>query len=381
MKREKWFIRPAAVALLVALGVSAGPAIEANRQEPKAELRLSLQVEPYRDDAEYALAFANVGEVDTVLNLGIMLANGRRQLPSAIQLVFTDSTGNDAQAEFAMPPIGGRVDDYLIPLRAGSQYSVRLAASSFHRVTFDAESVRARFVGKEAGSANPDVEGLKFLPFWIGTIESNVVNFKQRALNTRDKKDLSPLLEAIVAKVKSVLPDGWSVAIALTEGTSEVAPMIAIRTTEAVDVIHAIPGAPNPDAAIVTSKDVVSIEYVLRKSMTPTEHKIAMTRNQSHTDLRTKFQREKLKHLSYAHKGSAPIPPGKFRATTTASETLLTEYACLWVNTPVDPLPTHHANALSFERVAPSTQIKDRRIEVELKEIEKQLNKIFAPYE
>ena len=194
-------------------------------------------------------------------------------------------------------------------------------------------------------------------------------------------KGVGDPLEMIVAKVKSVLPDGWSAGLELGRSGSELAPTIVIRTNDIVEVSYAIPGAPTPEAATSTSKEVVSIEYVLRKSMIPVEHRIASATDRQNTQQRIKFQRENLKHLLYTHKGSAPIPPGAFRANSKADQKLLTQYACLWINTPITHLPTPHANSLSFERVYAPRQIRDQRKAVEFNGIETQLSKIFTPYE
>ena len=218
-------------------------------------------------------------------------------------------------------------------------------------------------------------------PRGIRTFESNAVNLERQSLHATGKNDFGLRLENIVARVTSVLPNGWSAGLELGRGGSERAPTIVIRTNDAVAVSYAIPGAPSPKAAVSTSMEVISIEYVLRKSMTPAEYKIANATNRRNTQRRVKFQREQLKQSSSAHKGSPPIPPAAFQVTTTEDQKLLTQYACLWIDTPVESLPTHYADALSFERVAQSTQIKERRIGFELKEIEKRLNKIFTPYE
>jgi hypothetical protein len=60
---------------------------------------LQLSIYPGESFGEFRVAFRNVGEKDSVLNLGIMLANGRVQLPDRVTLELTDASGNNADAQ------------------------------------------------------------------------------------------------------------------------------------------------------------------------------------------------------------------------------------------------------------------------------------------
>jgi len=131
----------------------------------------------------------NVGESDVVLNLGIMLANGRRMYPLAIALVLTDTTGKIRPLTYPDPAVGGRVDDYLVALRAGSRYSLRLGLEQYYSTSADeyplklapgSYRIEARLAGREARAINLDTQGIALLNFWTGTLRSNVATFTLR---------------------------------------------------------------------------------------------------------------------------------------------------------------------------------------------------------
>jgi len=66
-----------------------------------------LQMTIYFDQAEGApskarnseLSCANAGQNDLVVNLGMMLANGKRQYPNAVALTLTDAQGKSRRLD------------------------------------------------------------------------------------------------------------------------------------------------------------------------------------------------------------------------------------------------------------------------------------------
>ena len=80
------------------------------------------------------LALRNVGEHDLNLNLGIMLGNGKVQLPDRIAIKFTDARGRTRLFKFGdlrYSVIAGRVDYYVVPLRVGSTYTLQFSLNQF----------------------------------------------------------------------------------------------------------------------------------------------------------------------------------------------------------------------------------------------------------
>jgi hypothetical protein len=60
-----------------------------------------------------------------VLDLGIMLADGKKQYPTAIALSLTDAHGRSRRLELRGPSyILGRVDPLVAPLPVGAAFSI-----------------------------------------------------------------------------------------------------------------------------------------------------------------------------------------------------------------------------------------------------------------
>ena len=95
---------------------------------PREGLQMSLSsLEPGGSNLE--LALRNLGDHDVTLNLGWMLANGKVQLPKYISINFTDGKGKTRLFQFTDKKhtnVAGRVDDYVIPLRVGSMFTLAL---------------------------------------------------------------------------------------------------------------------------------------------------------------------------------------------------------------------------------------------------------------
>ena len=139
--------------------------------------------------AEFSLALENTGDSDFVLNLGSMLANGKVMLPEAMRLILTDPAGNTSELGFfdrRYPRVAGRVDPFVVPLRAGSTYILRTSLNQYFipathnfdvKLASGRNRIAARFEGQQARSANPDMQGVALLNLWKGTVDSNVVDF------------------------------------------------------------------------------------------------------------------------------------------------------------------------------------------------------------
>ena len=142
-----------------------------------------------RATAEFSLALENTGDADFVLNLGSMLANGKVMFPEAMRLILTDPAGNTSELGFfdrRYPVVAGRVDPFVVPLRAGSTYVIRTSLNQYFipatnnfdvKLASGRNRIAARFEGQQARSVNSDLQGVALLNFWKGTVESNVVDF------------------------------------------------------------------------------------------------------------------------------------------------------------------------------------------------------------
>jgi hypothetical protein len=137
------------------------------------------------------MAFENVGDQDIALNLGIMLVNGRAQLPFQVHLQLTDGDGSTRELHFMDRKHGGvagRMDDYVVPLRVGSIHILKLSLDDFWcpsskefqiKLGRGKYQIAAQFEGGGAVSGMLDMAGVKFMPFWKGKLQSNVLAFQQ----------------------------------------------------------------------------------------------------------------------------------------------------------------------------------------------------------
>jgi hypothetical protein len=159
---------------------------------PVAGLQMSLAVDSNKGGTpELQLALRNSGTQDITVNLGSMMANGKFQLPGNIILNFTDAQGRKRKFNFADKNhlfVAGRVDDYVVPLRAGSTYTLRLTLDQFWcRETNEFEvkllpgrnQLSAEFEGGGAKSVNLDMPGIKLMNFWSGNVQSNTVSIEK----------------------------------------------------------------------------------------------------------------------------------------------------------------------------------------------------------
>lgn len=167
----------------------------ADPQANNVELRMSIiAITPQKEKGipVFRVTLKNVGDKDAMLNLGMMLANGRVLLPDAIRLILIDPDGKSRELHFAdrrYPAVAGRVDDYAVPLRAGSAYTLRLSLGDFwcpktNEFRLDLKSgayrVRSELAGTGALCVNSDMEGMKLMNFWKGTLQSDLTVFRVR---------------------------------------------------------------------------------------------------------------------------------------------------------------------------------------------------------
>lgn len=157
-------------------------------------LQMSLAVLKSDDDWGYPrfeVKFTNAGSDDLYLNLGFMLANGRVQLPSKIHLMLWDGDGRNRALDFGdknYGAIGGRADDFAVPLRSGSSYTLTVRLDQFSSLAtkeFDLKlkpghyGVSAWYQGTGAEHFNTGSEGMVLMNFWKGKIQSNTCSFTE----------------------------------------------------------------------------------------------------------------------------------------------------------------------------------------------------------
>jgi hypothetical protein len=139
---------------------------------------------------QFDVSIENVGESDVVVNLGFMLANGKVMFPEAVRLLLSDAQGGTRELQYfdrRYPGIAGRVDDFIVPLRSGSAYSMRLSLDRYWSAAtkeWDLKlapgryRIEALFESRGAQFPNLDTSGIALLNFWKGTLRSSPLSFE-----------------------------------------------------------------------------------------------------------------------------------------------------------------------------------------------------------
>jgi hypothetical protein len=139
---------------------------------------------------KFRLELRNAGQNDLVVNLGMMLANGKRQYSNAVALTLTDAQGKSRRLDLRAPAmIAGRVDPFVVPIPVDATYSIPVnldgywpaASKEFHyKLKPGTYSLEAQFTGRSVSQqeANLDVKGIALMPYWTETVTSNQLRFE-----------------------------------------------------------------------------------------------------------------------------------------------------------------------------------------------------------
>lgn len=173
---------------LLAIGcasLDAGPVPDDGFGAEKDGLQLGLSI---TEDRQLRVTMRNTGKKDTYLNLGMTLANGRRHYPSSLGLKVVDASSKRHAFTLLLPPIGGRVDDYLVPLRANSSHTLRMKLSEFwspdgvlaNKLEPGDYVVSMTMKSDKPRNVNGDMVGVGLLNVWAGELETAAVKMKVR---------------------------------------------------------------------------------------------------------------------------------------------------------------------------------------------------------
>jgi hypothetical protein len=159
---------------------------------PVDGLQISVLPAQTADQSELRPAFIvelhNVGDHDLILNLGTMLANGRRQYADAITLLLSFPSGSERRLLLMGPAfVAGRVDPLVVPLPVGASFSITVDFTKFAPFGRDplklepgTYALQAQFQGKIAINPNLDMQGMALMPYWTGTVISTKLQFEIR---------------------------------------------------------------------------------------------------------------------------------------------------------------------------------------------------------
>lgn len=153
-------------------------------------LRLGIRATTGPDrQIAFEVVTENTGPDDFVLRFGAMLANGKVMWPQAITLELIDPAGAVTPLQFIDRRYGvvaGRLDDFLVSLRAGSRYSILTSLDDYpdpqagrpRRLAPGIYKVRAVLDGRRALSLNLDTQGIGLMNFWQGVATSGTAEFQ-----------------------------------------------------------------------------------------------------------------------------------------------------------------------------------------------------------
>ena len=173
------------IVLILTLQVAARPPNSAPAWGPAADgLRVGVRFVAGRVEA----VLQNTGKKDIVLNLGVMLANGARQYPSALRVAAVDARGHERILVIEPTVVAGRLDPLVIPLLAGARYTVPLDLGTAvvqgkgDRLAAGKYRIQVGYQGKRVPkTAVPDMPGLALMKYWEGRVQSAVIEYVHAA--------------------------------------------------------------------------------------------------------------------------------------------------------------------------------------------------------
>ena len=157
-------------------------------QEVQSGLRLSLsRVEQKSGRPLFRVKLENSGDRPLILNLGAMY--GGQQYLNAIHLLLAEADGKILYLQLLEGGlIPGRIDPLIVPLPAGATFTFRVDLTkyiSLKEKVWKLElgpgqyKLSAEYVGATVSQsqANLDMKGIALMPYWTGTVDSNVLPF------------------------------------------------------------------------------------------------------------------------------------------------------------------------------------------------------------
>lgn len=156
---------------------------------PVEDLQISVLSEAANESGSpphFRVELRNVGDHDLILNLGMMLANGKRLYAHAITLLLSFPSGSEQRLVLMGPGIvAGRVDPFVVPVPVGASFSIPVDFTKYAPIGMDpvtlepgTYSLQAEFQGKPGVDPNLDMKGTALMPYWTGTVVSTRIEFK-----------------------------------------------------------------------------------------------------------------------------------------------------------------------------------------------------------
>jgi hypothetical protein len=165
------------VVIVVMLGVAE------RGQSAAGPLQLLLECSQ-TSEVTFRVTLQNVSSSPTAVVIGMVLANDRKYLLKNLVLRVRREGAADTLLQYFDPSapaaIAGRVDPWLVTLPPGSSYSIPVLAKHFASPpTYTAETfstpadVQLQLTTQEMATPNSDLQGLRLIHVWVGTLSSN----------------------------------------------------------------------------------------------------------------------------------------------------------------------------------------------------------------
>ena len=156
-------------------------------------LAVEILEHPTNEELDLLITVENTGDTDTYLNPGWLLRNGKTQMPSGIALRTIAPSGKWRDFGYSDPRIrrlggiGGRIDDYMIPLKSRCSHVFRLSFDDFwggerpERKPLsiepgpDIHRLQAFLRTSKVSALNNDTEGLGTFPVMAGVARSKLI--------------------------------------------------------------------------------------------------------------------------------------------------------------------------------------------------------------
>jgi hypothetical protein len=134
----------------------------------------------------FRLTIDNASSTPTAVIVGAILGNDKTYLLQRVELTVRRTGAPDERLTYVDPSvagIAGRVDPWLVALPAGASYSISVPARHFVSLPdhapgefANAVKVQAQLTTHDMDNPNLDMQGLKFVKVWVGTLTSEWID-------------------------------------------------------------------------------------------------------------------------------------------------------------------------------------------------------------
>ena len=161
-------------------------AVQASRGQSgssQSELQMTLTAVPNDTSLPtFDVELTNSGNHDLILNLGMMLGNGRKQYPDAIHLSLRNDQNTETLNLRGPALVAGRIDAFIVPLPKGARIILPINLADYwthnqRKLKPGRYFLSAEYRGEAAQFVNLDTQGIKAMPCWLGRASSAEISF------------------------------------------------------------------------------------------------------------------------------------------------------------------------------------------------------------